>query len=155
MNEPLSTADLIQEVREYQKRIDERMEQQSKQRHNANNQLNETLGKFSLQALRQEDQIENIQRSMGQIAKTMESMGELLKDFEQIRIRLIGDPEMHSGGLIQEISELKTIVNTNTESIQSLKNSRMIATWTITVLACLAAIVGWLKNYGVLNFLQK
>ena len=92
-NSETTTEQLIQKL----KLIQEQQEVAKHERHKANNQLMDTVGRFSLNQIKQQDQI----------LEMRESLSEIKHDIRLLRDRLVGDDTMQSEGLVDEVRSLQ------------------------------------------------
>jgi chromosome segregation ATPase len=141
------------------KKLRENIEKQAVARHQANNELNKTIGTFSMQALRQEDRIDSIEASFHQLKASIEPLVELAKDLRDLKVRLIGDADLKSEGLVQEhievtkrLDQVEKTAGENRDSLRYLKWERRVV---ISVIMGVAAVVTFLKNSNFLQWLTK
>ena len=150
--ETLSTSELAEEVR----KIRQRMEEQSLRRHEANNQLQQTIGSFSTQALRQEDRLDSMETLVRKLAETVNSSAQ---DLRLIRMRLIGDDELKSNGLVQEVDSHKTKLSAQEKEIETVKEEirfvRRMVVIVVAVIGTAGAIITFAKSTGFIHWISS
>lgn len=138
MNKEVSTAEFLETLR----RIQEQQEAAKHERHKVNNHLMKTVSEFSLTQLRQKDELAELKGNMDGLKG---DVGEIKDDMRQIKSRLIGDEDMRSPGLLDEMSELKAKVAT-------LEGGYADVTFVKRAFAGLSALVGLIGAFVTIYF---
>jgi hypothetical protein len=136
---PVSTADLLSQLRAMNQRLD----LQQETRHKANSELQHTLIKFGNEALATGDRIEHLQSAVHKAVESLAPFAEIKDDAKQIKRVLFGDEKMREKGLVQRFDEVDTVVK------KSLIEQRVF----FTILGAIVTIVGFVKGSGLIKWL--
>lgn len=147
----LKTQGLLEEL----KKVNERLDQQQRERHQANSALQVTIGKFGTEALKGADRIDHLERGMSEVSSDIKKLRESMSPFadlaSDLKYRLVGDPDMKTDGLIAEHNTMKDDMAEIKKDVRDTKREQRIA---ITVLAAAATVIYFLQKSGAIDWLQ-
>lgn len=150
--EVLSTLQLADEIR----KIRQKMDEQSLRRHEANNELQQTIGSFSTQALRTEDRLDSMETMVRSLSTTVNSSAE---DLKLIRMRLIGDDGLKSKGLVQQVEDHTKELELQEKSIETVKEEvrfvRRMVVIVVGVITTLGGLITFAKSTSFFHWLNS
>ncbi len=136
--------------------LDRRLRQSSEERHRVNNSINSSITSLVDKTEHQDTVLSGIQQSVHAVAESV----------QRVENCLVGDPKFNRLGLIKDVSDvsaknaaLEVRMQTAEDNIRTtsdeLKTQKRIAVWSISLIAGIAAIITFIKEAGVLDFLNK
>lgn len=131
------------------RKIREAMEARALATHKANNELQKTIGLMSARTLENADRFENLAREIEALRGTLEAVREVAQDVREVRQRLIGDDELKSAGLIQQVSELERRVSSVEEVAEDNRNLLKYFKWERKIVIGVFVAIG-----GVITFFR-
>jgi len=150
----LTSEELTTEVR----RLREKLEHQAEARHAANEELNAIVMQFSNDIERLTSKTETSEAAIRGLSAHIQPLLALAGDIKAIHLRLIGDPNLQSIGLIQqhlatatELTSLRTLAEKNENAIRWMKRERLIV---VSTLGSLGAIVTFVKGTAIVKWLS-
>jgi chromosome segregation ATPase len=142
----MTTPELVNSVQQIERQLGENR----KERHDLNNQLNNSLLGLNARILHQEErsiQLEDL------VKEALQRITEVAASIGRMETALAGDEKYGNVGVVGQVEGAQARISKLDLSVARLKLDVKKAKWTFAILGSLAAILAWLKDTNFIKFL--